>query len=57
MYKDMKRKWKLKQIKNMTTELLQVRRNDIEMDNREYRIKKMKVHLSFNYAKHFLETD
>lgn len=40
--------------KTLVTELIQVRRN--EVDNREYRIKKIKVHLLFNYCKHFLDT-
>lgn len=33
----------------MTMELIQVRRSDTEMSNRNYRIKKMKVHLLSNY--------
>lgn len=41
----------------MTTELIQVRRNDMEMSNVNYRIKKMKAHLLFNYWKHFLDAD
>lgn len=32
----------------MTTELYQVGRKDTEMDNTEYRIKEMKVHILFS---------
>lgn len=38
-------------------ELFQVRRNDTEVDNTEYRIKKIKVHVLFNYRKHFLDAE
>lgn len=35
--------------KTLVTELIQVRGNDTEMDNIEYRIKKIRVHLLFNH--------